>query len=437
MQQAKAPIIPLLFGYIPFLAFCIAISYFFPTNIILTLQWLGALFLIFLGFIFLWPIKISPPTTPQPSFNFWQRQILWFGLQLGFFFLLFALLSIQISFSKNNSTELIKSTTQFYLYSALFPWPFYILLALSFARQKKHSSQIRTALWPLFKNRVHTFFGTAIDFYIKQGLITIQAITLALFILYLLKQLDFLTSLQLTFNSPIAIFLASSIIFLLLRSEYWQRATRFFWGKRLNLAGFLLVYCLIVLIAFLGSMLILKFLNLYLSSLPSTHIFNWSPINSVNTGWLLFMLCWEILIAPLFAYWIGRLISHSSLRLSLLQGLIIPVIFIWLMLHPNWLFLLLSNRIINLILVIGSLLLTIFFFREPDVIHLVHLTSKNTKFRSNYLTLSSLRNIFLLIIAILLVLFFTGTPFMILYLCGLMFPVLGILSLACLGAYKA
>lgn len=445
MKLFQGKFIYLLFLYFPLFVGGIALTYFFPEEILTCFRVIAPVFLLLTLILAGMPsakYRLGNVSTVIQPYDFWLRLAGWCCLELAIILIIFVLFTASVSVeTANTKTALLSQTAQLYLLNGLFPWTLYLLLGLAiayFSSAKTTLPMLRAALRPL--NKTNTIFGLGIDFTIKQGIIFIGALTFALCLATIIQLLGTELNIFSPSNKLISSLLGNTLIFILLASAFWRRLTRYLWLKHYPLAVFFIFYVFVVLTALLLSILGVNLLSPFLLACPLKKIvINWPFLHAELNRWLLLKLCWEILIAPLVAILIVKLAQGFTIRTVIFQALVLPFLMALVLgIDHFWLNNVVINQFIQLAnqtyvalgAAIISLILIIAFFQLPESLRIVQLTNKTPLLYPNLLAIRT----FLLLIAVFLVIYLlTGIPLIILYFSGILIPIFLIIFWACLS----
>jgi len=413
----------------------VTLTYFFTNSLLYVGQILGIAFLLLIILLVISPAgkKTIPSATHLPFYTQAQRWYLWICLQLSVFLILLALFTaMQNKFGSNDPAPLI-AATHFYLVSGFLPWSFYFLAGLTFAyfsSQTQHSL-IYATLTPWVKEPQNAILIGS-RFYLKQSSIVGGAATLSL----LMGQLSTALSPH-TSNAMFATVIVNALIFMLLASKIWRRASYYFWAQRYPIPVFFTINIGILTLAFTCFNWLFSWLTRFFPPITQPNLtLSWpNQAHAINQS-LLFLLFWGILSTLLVAAYLVRLIQGQTLRSAALQAFSLPGCLalaigldhsLWHASGTIWLSQQLTQPWLIVGLMLATLSLVVAFFRDLDSLTLLQ-TYSRLQTTAAYPSLKTIRGFMLLLLGLLMLYFLTGMPFIILLISITALPILLLIS---------
>ncbi len=294
---------------------------------------------LFLAFSKLGDVRIGGVSSEKEFSTFaWYSMLLSAGMGIGLMFWavgepLHHFAESPPVFQSSHSAHSAMATTFFHW--GLHPWGIYALMALSlsfFAYNKKLPLSLRSAFYPIFKEKIYGTLGDVIDTFAVLSTLFGLATSLGLGIQQINSGLDYM--LNIGFNVIIQVILIAIITGIAIISVISgiDKGVKFLSMLNIRLAA---IFMVAIIILGPTSYLINLFSNslgLYVSDLIQSASYIATGDKSWQADWSVFYLAWWISWSPFVGMFIARISRGRTVREFVLGVLLIPSIisFVWL-----------------------------------------------------------------------------------------------------------
>ena len=236
-------------------------------------------------------------------------------------------------FNSPNADHSAMATTFFHW--GLHPWGIYALMALAlsfFSYNKKLPLSLRSAFYPIFKEKIYGTLGDVIDTFAVLSTLFGLATSLGLGIQQINSGLDYMLNIGVSVSIQVVLITIITGIAVISVSTGIDKGVKFLSMLNIRLAAvFMVAIILLGPTAYLVS-LFSNSLGVYVSGLVQSASYIATGDKGWQGGWSVFYLAWWISWSPFVGMFIARISRGRTVREFILGVLLVPslISFIWL-----------------------------------------------------------------------------------------------------------